>query len=487
MPNASPDDPHRPRYHFTPPANWMNDPNGAMFWKGQHHVFYQYNPNGSFHDTIHWGHAVSADLVHWTHLPVALTPTPGEPDSGGCWSGGPAIDNNGIPTIAYHGRPGGICIASSRDDLMTWEKWPENPVIPAPSEDRREWRVSAPCVWKESETWYLISGSYVGKVRALGVSRDAAFLFRSRDLTHWEYMHRLYDPGNESDCAVPSFFPLGGKHVLLFASHTRGCQYYIGTYRDQKFTPERHGRMNFTGFTGFRRQAFCSGDLIAPICWADGRDRRIMTAWIAEGRTVERQREAGWAGVMSLPRLLSLRADGSLRIVPVPELQALRRNHRRFTGLRGGPGNFCLPLKEIEGDCLEIAAVIDPGDAETVGLKLRCSPVGDEETLVVYDPAKQHLTLDVTRSSPTTTPVNRNPQTGPLTLADNEPLKLHIFVDRSVIEVFANDRQCLTKRIYPSIESVGTAFVTRGGCAAIESIDAWNIEPTCLHGQCWAS
>src|SRR2546423_13522026 len=102
LPQSAPVDPHRPHYHFLPPSNWMNDPNGLIHWKGQYHLFYQYNPNGALHGTIHWGHAVSPDLVHWEHLPIALAPTPGGPDKDGIWSGC-AVDNDGIPTIFYTG------------------------------------------------------------------------------------------------------------------------------------------------------------------------------------------------------------------------------------------------------------------------------------------------------------------------------------------------------------------------------------------------
>ncbi|GAC1461444.1 MAG: hypothetical protein PVSMB2_23680 [Ktedonobacteraceae bacterium] len=96
------DDPHRPHSHFLPPANWMNDPNGLIHWKGRYHLFYQHNPHGAFHEKIHWGHALSSDLVHWTDLPIALTPTPGRADADGCWSGC-AIDNHGTPTLLYTG------------------------------------------------------------------------------------------------------------------------------------------------------------------------------------------------------------------------------------------------------------------------------------------------------------------------------------------------------------------------------------------------
>src|SRR5215210_4631866 len=111
-------DPHRPRYHFLPPSNWLNDPSGLIQWRGQYHLFYQFNPNGAFSATKHWGHAVSSDLVHWSDLPIALTPMPGTADEDGCYSGC-AVVNRGVPTLAYTGVRAGRqrpCIAVSRDD-----------------------------------------------------------------------------------------------------------------------------------------------------------------------------------------------------------------------------------------------------------------------------------------------------------------------------------------------------------------------------------
>src|SRR6266567_3829630 len=96
------DDPQRPQFHLLPPANWMNDPNGPIFWKGKYHMFYQYNPNGAFWGTMHWGHAISSDMVHWRHLPVALAPTPGGPDADGCFSG-TALINDSEVTVLYTG------------------------------------------------------------------------------------------------------------------------------------------------------------------------------------------------------------------------------------------------------------------------------------------------------------------------------------------------------------------------------------------------
>src|SRR5579863_5341333 len=122
----------RPRYHFVPPANWMNDPNGLIQWGGIYHLFYQYNPHGPLHGTIHWGHACSPDLVRWTPLPIALEPTADSPDAGGCWSGC-AVNDQGVPTLIYTGITftgtgyrESQCIAVGSGDLIHWRKHPQN-------------------------------------------------------------------------------------------------------------------------------------------------------------------------------------------------------------------------------------------------------------------------------------------------------------------------------------------------------------------------
>jgi len=162
----------RPRYHFQPPTNWMSDPNGPIQWKGQYHLFYQHHPYSPLWGPIHWGHAVSTDLVHWTHLPIALTPTPGGPDADGCWSGC-AVDDDGVPTLIYTGvsRDSACqaqyrqtqCLATSKDDLRTWQKDPDNPVIASPpaAYDVRVTGFRDPCVWKEDGAWYGVIGSGV--------------------------------------------------------------------------------------------------------------------------------------------------------------------------------------------------------------------------------------------------------------------------------------------------------------------------------------
>ena len=456
----------RPFYHFLPPVNWMNDPNGAIFWKGKYHLFYQYNPNGAFHGTIHWGHAVSEDLVYWTDLPIALAPTPGGADREGCYSGG-AVVNNGVPTLIYFGNPDGNCIATSADDLLTWQKPPENPVIPrsAPGE---EWHAFDPCAWREGDIWYSLAG---GRLDGIG---DTAFLFQSPDMINWEYLHPFYvselDKEPESDCAVPDFFPIGDKHMLLFASHERGVQYYIGEYANQKFYPEHHDRMNFGEFGGN------SGHLCAGITLKDGDGRRIFFGWVSEGRSEARQRDSGWAGVMCIPRVLSLFDDKTLRIEPVPELESLRRHHHRVENFSLS-GNRSEHVQGMWGDCVELAAILEPGDAEEFGIKVRCSPDGEQETIIAYNQKDKRLILDAEQSSVNPDVVSRGVQRAPLALKAGELLELRIFVDRSIVEVFANSRLCLTKRIYPLGQiSFGIKFFVRGGDATLKSMDAWQMD-----------
>jgi sucrose-6-phosphate hydrolase SacC (GH32 family) len=316
-------------------------------------------------------------------------------------------------------------------------------------------------------------------------------------MVSWEYVRAFYEPNPAwtelgEDCAVPTFFPLGRKHMLLFVSHKYGCQYYLGRHPREQFIPEQHGRMNWAG-----------GQLIAPMSMIDAKGRRLMFGWVCEARRDASARAAGWAGVMTLPRVLTMRKDGSLGIEPVEELQALRRGHRALEGL---PVAEETPLSGFEGDCLELELTVQRGSAQEFGVKVRFSPDGEEQTTIVYSWAKGTLRIDTTRSSlspevvqpwpcpwgvmydnPLETrvlPFHNAPveirdvrvQEAPLPLRAGERLKLRVFLDRSVLEVYANGRQCLTQRIYPiQRDSLGVRLLASGGEARVERVEAWEM------------
>ncbi|NOY79991.1 MAG: glycoside hydrolase family 32 protein [Kiritimatiellaeota bacterium] len=477
-------DPHRPRYHLCAPEGIALpfDPNGCLYWRGRYHLFYIFQDPNLPRGGHCWGHVSSADLLHWIQHPTALTPAPGDPEIG-IFSGNALLNKDGVPTLVYFGVGAGICIATSSDkDLNRWTKHSGNPVIPIPREGEPGhglYNVHDPHAWLERDTYYVILNGKVLPKKEY----DTTFLFRSRDLVHWQYVHQFYRPnpewtGPEEDCACPDFFKLGERHMLLAISHARGTRYYLGRYENERFHPEEHHRMNWPGGTCF-----------APESLVDDCGRRIMWAWVLDRRTPEQMHASGWSGTMTLPRRLSLAPDGSLRIEPVDELRGLRTNHRSIEGFQLS-GETEIDLPDLRGDCMEIALDLAPGNAAEIGLKVRCSPHREEETVIAYSMANNRLRIDLARSSLDARIVHRtfcihhgdNPavtaQEAPFALAPGEPLRWRVFLDRSILEVFANDRQCVTQRLYPTrADSLGVALFCRGN-AAVRSLEAWDMAPT---------
>ena len=468
----------RPLYHFSCPGGVMNDPNGLCFWQGRWHLFYQFRPQPQ--SVVHWGHAVSDDLMRWRDLPVALYPGP-EKD---CYSGQSLVEPDRVVAI-YHGTTSGNDIATASDPLLlNWKKHSNNPVIPIVpvDENGRPYRVFDPCIWKEADGYYALSGVYWAgerRMTCLGV----AHVFRSRDLAKWEHLGPLIEaradtePGE--DYAVPNFWPIGeGRHMMLFFSHKRAGQYYVGRWdhESHRLVPELHGRMNY-GPIGV-------GSLHAPSATVDERGRYIGIFNVKEGKT-----PAGWDNIMTLPRHLSLAPDHTLRIEPVSEAAGLRRGHATVEPL-AIPANREIVLKDIRGKALEIEAVLDIGAAREAGLCVLRSPGGEEQTRIsLFDKSggsgssrgdrpsmRSALQIDVSASSLLPEVYARTPETGPLTLGRGEPLRLRVFIDRSIIEVFANGRQCLTLRAYPGREdSNGVSVFARGGEARLLSLSVWQM------------
>lgn len=469
-------DPHRPLYHFVSPEGVCHpfDPNGSIFWKGQYHLMYIFQQDKGHY----WGHAVSKDLLHWRILPPALAP--GEGDKG-IFSGSAFVNKEGIPTIIYYGVDAGGCIAVAQDeDLIRWKKLSSNPVVPMLNKsdpDYGKYHACDPHGWVEGDTYYTIFGGNPTGMRAT--------VFKGQELDHWEYQGYLLAhtvPGVDlyEDISCPDMFQLDGKDVLVCISHPLGCRYYIGEWKNDQFYPESHGLMNWPGGRFFANDSFF-----------DDQGRRILLAWVGEALLVERKKELGWAGVMSMPRVLSLADDGTMRIKPIEEIEQLRINPKVHEDINLANGAELI-LEDISGDCLEIDLEIDPGSASQVGLKVRRSPQGEEETVIIFEPDSGKLILDVEKSSldkdvrygthrPHTAEGGDDirVQRVPFELPAGETLKLRVFLDKSIIEVFGNDRQCVTQRIYPSRkDAVGVSLFCKGGSARILSLKAWDMTAT---------
>jgi len=478
-------DPQAPRYHFIAPEGSCVpfDPNGAIFWQGKYHLFYIFQDPNLPHGGHCWGHASSTDLLHWTFHPTALAPAQGDPEVG-IFSGGAFVNRDGVPTIIYHGVRAGTCIATAEDDqLVRWRKSPHNPVIPEPKEGDEGWgvyNVFDPHAWVEGDTYYAILG---GKVKPHDL-HDTAYLFQSRDMIDWEYVGPLYNPhsqwtGEEEDCACPDFFPLGGRHVLVCISHPRGARYYLGRYRSGTFVPEEHHRMNWPG-----------GSCFAPESLLDDRGRRIFWAWVLD----QRQGEGivtSELGVMTMPRVLCLDDQGLLLIDPPEEFASLRRRPRRRDPLTVEAGQE-IPLNGIDGDVMELILRAAAPASGAFGLKVRMTPDGAEQTGIIVDTRNHKLSVDTTRSSLSPDIFRRYPivrggveqqdirvQTAPFEIHPDEPLELRVFLDKSMVEVYANRRQCVTQRIYPTrADSLGVAVFSQHGATMVHSLDAWDMAAT---------
>ena len=295
------------------------------------------------------------------------------------------------------------------------------------------------------------------------------YLFVSDDLIRWKFLHPFYASDRRwtedfEDNMCPDFFPLGDRHMMLFISHPLGCQYYLGRYENDRFLPETHGRMTWVDNAFF-----------APESLLDDRGRRIMWAWIFDGREEETRRQSGWSGTMSLPRVLWLDQDKTLRMAPPEELEVLRYNPRSLDDLTV-QADVEMPLQEVCGNSLELKIEMNSDRAEQFGVKVCCAPDGEEETAIFYDAAERKLKVDTTKSSQGEGP--KSVEAGPFELQPGEPLQFRVFLDRSVVEVFANDRQAVMRRIYPTREeSRSVALFSRGGVTRVRSVQAWDMAP----------
>ncbi len=447
-------DPYRPGYHFaTPEGTCMPfDPNGAIFWKGRYHLFYIFQDKRGHN----WGHISSTDLFHWRHHPTGLV--------SGMFSGNCFINKDGRPTICYHqvGQGNAMAVAID-DDLNEWQKLETNPITPKtkpgdPFHDKyRSWD---PYGWMEGDCYYAIfGGEHPGLVKSPTLSGE------------WKYVGDFLAnsvPGvsiNE-DISCADFFRLGDKRMLLCISHRLGCRYYLGQWKDEQFHPDFHEMMSWVDNSFF-----------APESLLDDRGRRIMWAWIFDGPGFKMRTESGWSGTMSLPRVLSLGGDGMLRMNPPAEIASLRYNGRARSALRVDP-NSEIALDEIRGNSLELQVELNGDRATQYGVKVCVSPHGEEQTLVYYDATEKKLKIDTTHSSTGESP--KTIEGGPLVLAPDEPLKLRVFVDKSVVEVFANDgRQAVMRRIYPARpDSLGVALYSVGGPATAAKVQAWEMMPS---------
>ncbi|MHA1900193.1 MAG: glycoside hydrolase family 32 protein [Promethearchaeota archaeon] len=443
---------YRPKIHFLPPAGWINDPNGTIYHNGYYHLFYQTNPFGTYWNHIHWGHAKSKDLVHWEHLPLALAPQK-ENGEHYCFSGCLVI-NQGVPMILYTSiknlfqvRTGGETWGAIGDDnLIEWKRLPLNPVMSLTIHGKLQvhhWR--DPYVWKSGNIWYAVMGGQLQKPK-----RGAVFLYKSHDLQNWKYLHPLAignsNTGKAWEC--PNFFNLGKKWMLIISPFGKVI-YTLGTFENLHFN---HSEWRIFDHS---RNFYATNTLI------DEQNRLILFGWI---RGDKRWKQKKWQGCISLPKILSLDSNGELQISFVPQLEKLRDTHLNIQSLILKDQKIELE-NENYGQSIEIKIKFKLKDAQKFGIYFFEEKNGSHSPSIQYNSHKKQLTVGKEKA-------NCNLK------SKMDTLNLHIFIDRSVIEVIINHSSCITSRIYPKLEnSSGISLFAEKGTVLIETCDIWDLKP----------
>lgn len=442
---------YRPQFHFSPARNWTNDPNGLVYYQGEYHLFFQHNPTGINWGNMTWGHAVSPDLLHWTQLDHALHPD----QLGTIFSGSAVVDVDNtagfqtgdekvlvcIYTAAggtnpeSQGQPFTQCIAYSNDRGRTWTKYAKNPVLAHIAGSNRDPKVF----------WHAPTKRWV---MALYLDKNDYALFGSPNLKEWAKLCDVAMPG-ASEC--PDFFALpvdgDGRNTQWLFWGGNG-QYRLGTFDGTTFTPQTPPLPSRWGHNDYAAQTY------SDIPAADG--RRIQIAWMAGGKYPDMP----FNQQMSFPRVLTLRTtpDGvRLFMNPVREIETLRGRKHSWADLGVKPDEN--PLASLAGEWWELAATIEPGTATEVGLTLRGQPLR-------YDvKAKTLHCLGAT---------------APLEPIDGR-IQLHVLVDRTSIEVFANDgRIVMCSCFLPDPLDRSLGLVARGGEAVVRSLEIWELRSAWL-------
>ncbi|MDE7131820.1 MAG: glycoside hydrolase family 32 protein [Lachnospiraceae bacterium] len=458
----------RPAFHLSARTGWMNDPNGFSYYDGKYHLFYQYHPYDCHWGPMHWGHAVSEDLLHWEYLPAALAPDEIY-DRDGCFSGSAVTLHDGRQLLMYTGvlkeqqGNGGFCETQTQclavGDGIDYEKYDKNPVITAKdlpegcsSHDFRD-----PKMWRKEDGTYCC---VIGNRPADGSGQ--ILLFESKDGFEWNYKKVLAYNGNRFgkmwEC--PDFFKLGEKWLLITSPQDMlpsGFEYHngngtlclIGDFDEETET-----------FTEQYDQSIDYGiDFYAPqtVLTPDG--RRIMIGWMQNWDTCDfRAQNVSWFGQMSLPRELSVE-NGRLYQRPIRELDKLRCNMAEHKDVSFSGE---ITLEGVKGRRVDMQLSIKPEDGQDIYQKfaIRFAQNDQFRTSLSFHPRDSILKIDRKFSGSRRAIIHqRRSQVN----SENGSLKLRIILDRFSAEVFVNDgEQVLTAIVYTEQEADGISFYAEG-------------------------
>lgn len=463
----------RQYYHFMPQTGWLNDPNGLIYFRGKYHLFYQYNPYYGFWDYIHWGHAVSEDMVHWRFLPLALAPSEPYDDyiRGGCFSGS-AIEHEGKLFLIYtgaanhgNGNEQTQCIAYSEDGIH-FEKYDGNPVLKAPqgipSSQFRD-----PKVWKHEDTYYMVCG-------ASRENKAQVLLYRSKDMFHWEYVNVLAESRGEWgfmwEC--PDFYQLGDKYVLTVSPMGAGehtAIYFVGDfeYHTGKFIYHTVGEIDW-GLDYYAPQSFLTEDgRRVMIGWAN--EWEWMSSWKDWGPTYKE----GWCGFYSIPREVRLMGDYTLQFIPIEELHMLRKDGAKKEQLVVSPEGKELSAGDGVSFEMKMKVILEQTDAERMELNLRCG--NGKRLICTFDFKHAEIIIDRDHADGWSKGRSRSA----IKMNGKKKLDIHIFSDKSSVEIFTDQYQNNhSNNIFAQDVQNRIQIRTYGGNAVIKEFETYGMEKT---------
>ena len=484
---------YRPQFHFTPETNWMNDPNGLVYFMGEYHLFYQHNPFGNKWGHMSWGHAVSEDLVHWQHLPVALSEENDEMIFSGCavvdWKNTSGFGRQQQPPIVaiYTGRRNNDdrqyqCIAYSNDRGRTFTKYEHNPVIDIESDNFRDPKVF----------WYEPGKNWIMMV-ALAVENKICF-YKSENLKEWsksgEFNIDEIEIKSKIKWECPDLFPLAidenpknTKWVMIISTIPEpdvinsGTKYLLGEFNGSEFIIDNDtsAGLNKTNLNNIDY----GRDFYAASSWSDipeSDGRRIWIGWMNNWEYADKLPTNTWKGSQTIPREVKLKIiDKSIKLIqkPVDELKKLRGERLEFTSITIDELNESIKRADIDCSSLEIIAEFDFKAHSVFGLKIRKSE--KEETTINFNSIDKTITLD--RSKSGVVNFNKNfAESHKTILEKSDKLKLHLFIDSSSIELFVNEGDVVfTDLIFPSHNSTGIEFFVSSGEVIIRNLKIWEI------------
>ncbi|KAI5078854.1 hypothetical protein GOP47_0006525 [Adiantum capillus-veneris] len=524
---ASQPQPHRTGFHFQPSKNWMNDPNGLMFYKGYYHLFYQWNPYAAVWGNITWAHAVSTDMLNWRILELALVPDQWY-DLYGCWSGSATIIGPDKPVLLYTGWSN---VSFSRDNqvqmqamavpenssdplLEKWRKIEENPILVAPTD------INSTKFRDPTEAWMGLDGKWRMLVGAKRKHRGLALLYKSSDFVHWEQAkHPLHSVPKTGMWECPDFYPIlgagkngldtsanghGVMHVLKVSlDDTKHDYYAVGTYASDtdSFLPA-----NSALDAGIGLQYDYGKFYASKTFYDSSKGRRILIGWVNESSSVENDIEKGWSSLQGFPRQVWLDGDtkSSLLQWPIEEIESLRRKSVSLSNLPLKTGSL-VEVKGIEGTQLDVEVEFDLPrmdlaealNVDASNVQVTCSNLGasrhgalgpfgllvlasddhvEQTALFFYVVTSEHgwkalVCSDQSRSS-LVNDLDKTSYGSYVSISQRETsLRLRVLVDHSIVETFAQGgKVCITSRVYPTkaVNNKAHLYLFNNGTALVQ-------------------